>query len=206
MSLYALLNLTSQYPVWITTLQRNKLYSTQPSVTARRKLYNIHKLSSHHHRSVLNKEFKLSLRILQYLFNWILWSKLFENYFSPLLSAVGSWVYKNIHTLLISYKDGEGDKIWHLYSCGGEGTILEHNPEHLHGEAKNVDKLIKATNDIKVPLACESELFNWPLVSYHIWISKYQNVFLLCYFWRACFSKLKEIRHYLSISLVILTE
>jgi hypothetical protein len=70
-------------------------------------------------------------------------------------------VYKNIHTLLISYKDGEGDKIWHLYSCGGEGTILEHNPEHLHGEAKNVDKLIKATNDIKVLLACESY---WPLV------------------------------------------
>jgi hypothetical protein len=52
--------------------------------------------------------------------------------------------------LLILCKDGSDDKIWHLYSCGGEGTILEHNPEHLHGEAKNVDQLIKTTNGIKV--------------------------------------------------------
>lgn len=33
--------------------------------------------------------------------------------------------------------------------------ILEHNPEDLHGEAKNVDQLIKATNDIKVLLPFE---------------------------------------------------
>lgn len=61
-------------------------------------------------------------------------------------------MYNTCRTLLISYKDREGgDEIWHLYSCGGEGKILEHNPDHLHDEAKNIDHLIKTTNDIKVP-------------------------------------------------------
>jgi gem associated protein 5 len=68
-------------------------------------------------------------------------------------------------TVLISYKDGENDKIWHLYSCGGEGTILEHNPEHLHGEAKNIDQLIKTTNDIKVPCITRAHAY-WEVDDY----------------------------------------
>ncbi|XP_028403768.1 gem-associated protein 5-like [Dendronephthya gigantea] len=54
--------------------------------------------------------------------------------------------------------DGEDDKIWHLYSCGGEGTIYEHKPDHLHDEAKNVDKLIKTTNKIQHNLEAHSEV------------------------------------------------
>lgn len=62
-----------------------------------------------------------------------------------------------------------GDEIWYLYSCGGEGTILEHNPEHLHDEAKNVDQLIKTTNDIKVPLPYESDSTNNYISQAHQW-------------------------------------
>ena len=65
---------------------------------------------------------------------------------------------------LISHKDGKDDKIWHLYSCGGEGTILEHDPDHLRGEAKNVDQLIKTTNGIKVLYLQTTQKINLSLV------------------------------------------
>lgn len=37
-----------------------------------------------------------------------------------------------------------------LYSCAGEGVILQHHPSKLSGEASDIDKLIRDTNHIKV--------------------------------------------------------
>ncbi|TRY96147.1 hypothetical protein DNTS_028341 [Danionella cerebrum] len=44
-----------------------------------------------------------------------------------------------------------GDKpVYSLYSCAGEGVIFQHDPWKLSGEASNIDKLIRDTNNIKV--------------------------------------------------------
>lgn len=43
-----------------------------------------------------------------------------------------------------------GKLSYSLYSCAGEGVILQHDPSKLSGEASNIDKLIRDTNDIKV--------------------------------------------------------
>lgn len=46
---------------------------------------------------------------------------------------------------------GSGDKpSYSLYSCAGEGVIFQHDPWKLSGEASNIDKLIRDTNNIKV--------------------------------------------------------
>lgn len=46
---------------------------------------------------------------------------------------------------------GSEDKpSYSLYSCAGEGIIFQHNPWKLSGEASNIDKLIRDTNNIKV--------------------------------------------------------
>lgn len=54
--------------------------------------------------------------------------------------------------LFYAFQDNRTDDItvWHLYSCGGEGIVLEHTPGSPHEEAKNFDKLVKKTNNIKV--------------------------------------------------------
>uniref|UniRef100_A0A671MBV8 Gem-associated protein 5-like n=1 Tax=Sinocyclocheilus anshuiensis TaxID=1608454 RepID=A0A671MBV8_9TELE len=45
---------------------------------------------------------------------------------------------------------GSGDKpSYSLYSCAGEGVIFQHDPWKLSGEASNIDKLIRDTNNIK---------------------------------------------------------
>ena len=44
---------------------------------------------------------------------------------------------------------GEGSS-WHLYSCGGGGVILQHDPSNLSADAVNVSKLIRDTNTIQV--------------------------------------------------------
>lgn len=43
-----------------------------------------------------------------------------------------------------------GKPSFSLYSCAGEGVILQHDPYKLNGEASDIDKLIRDTNDIKV--------------------------------------------------------
>lgn len=43
-----------------------------------------------------------------------------------------------------------GKPFYSLYSCAGEGVILQHDPSKLSGEASDIDKLIKDTNNIKV--------------------------------------------------------
>ena len=45
---------------------------------------------------------------------------------------------------------GEGKPSYSLYSCAGEGVILQHDPTRLSGEASDIDKLIRDTNQIKV--------------------------------------------------------
>ncbi|XP_069055725.1 gem-associated protein 5 isoform X1 [Pleurodeles waltl] len=56
---------------------------------------------------------------------------------------------------------GEGDRpSVTLYSCGGEGIVLQHNPWKLSGEAFDINKLIQDTNNIKHKLPGRTEL-NW---------------------------------------------
>lgn len=43
-----------------------------------------------------------------------------------------------------------GKPSYSLYSCAGEGVILQHDVSKLSGEASDIDKLIRDTNNIKV--------------------------------------------------------
>ncbi|KAM5299988.1 gem-associated protein 5 isoform 2-T2 [Ctenodactylus gundi] len=54
---------------------------------------------------------------------------------------------------------GEGDRpSLTLYSCGGEGIVLQHNPWKFDGEAFDINKLIKDTNAIKYKLPVHTEI------------------------------------------------
>lgn len=44
----------------------------------------------------------------------------------------------------------EGKSTYSLYSCAGEGIVLQHDPAKLSGEAFDIDQLIRDTNRIKV--------------------------------------------------------
>lgn len=44
----------------------------------------------------------------------------------------------------------EGKSTYSLYSCAGEGVVLQHDPARLSGEAFDIDQLIRDTNCIKV--------------------------------------------------------
>ncbi|XP_077402822.1 gem-associated protein 5 isoform X2 [Vanacampus margaritifer] len=51
------------------------------------------------------------------------------------------------------------DKASHsLYSCAGEGVILQHDPSKLSGDACDIDKLIRQTNNIKHKLSPHTDL------------------------------------------------
>lgn len=54
---------------------------------------------------------------------------------------------------------GAGDKpAYSLYSCAGEGVIFQHDPWKLSGEASNIDKLIRDTNNIKHKMPPHTDL------------------------------------------------
>ncbi|XP_042553568.1 gem-associated protein 5 isoform X1 [Dipodomys spectabilis] len=54
---------------------------------------------------------------------------------------------------------GEGDRpSLTLYSCGGEGIVLQHNPWKLSGEAFDINKLIRDTNSTKYKLPVHTEI------------------------------------------------
>ncbi|XP_057631235.1 gem-associated protein 5 isoform X1 [Chionomys nivalis] len=54
---------------------------------------------------------------------------------------------------------GEGDRpSLTLYSCGGEGIVLQHNPWKLSGEAFNINKLVRDTNSIRYKLPVHTEI------------------------------------------------
>lgn len=48
------------------------------------------------------------------------------------------------------FSSAEGKSSYSLYSCAGEGVILQHDPSKLSGEASDIDRLIRDTNNIKV--------------------------------------------------------
>ncbi|KAM9498741.1 gem-associated protein 5 isoform 1-T2 [Salvelinus alpinus] len=54
---------------------------------------------------------------------------------------------------------GAGDRLsYSLYSCAGEGIILQHDPWKLAGEATDIDRVIKDTNSIKHKLSPHTDL------------------------------------------------
>ncbi|XP_044306963.1 gem-associated protein 5 isoform X3 [Varanus komodoensis] len=53
--------------------------------------------------------------------------------------------------------DGDSPSVT-LYSCAGEGTVLQHNPWKLTGEAHDINKLIRETNSIKHKLPAHTEI------------------------------------------------
>ncbi|XP_051023368.1 gem-associated protein 5 isoform X2 [Acomys russatus] len=54
---------------------------------------------------------------------------------------------------------GEGDRpSLTLYSCGGEGVVLQHNPWKLSGEAFDINKLVRDTNSIRYKLPVHTEI------------------------------------------------
>lgn len=60
---------------------------------------------------------------------------------------------------------GEGDRpSLTLYSCGGEGIVLQHNPWKLSGEAFDINKLVRDTNSIRVSSAAEIHLASFGLL------------------------------------------
>ncbi|XP_072230388.1 gem-associated protein 5 [Leuresthes tenuis] len=51
-----------------------------------------------------------------------------------------------------------GKPSFSLYSCAGEGVILQHDPSKLTGEASDINKLIRDTNSIKHKLSPHTDL------------------------------------------------
>jgi len=56
----------------------------------------------------------------------------------------GLWVF-----LPLSGGNGDGPGLT-LYSCAGEGSILQHNPRKLTADAQDINRLIREANGIKV--------------------------------------------------------
>ncbi|XP_051902291.1 gem-associated protein 5 [Hippocampus zosterae] len=58
----------------------------------------------------------------------------------------------------MSFGAAEGKASHSLYSCAGEGVILQHDPTKLSGDACDIDKLIRQTNNIKHKLSPHTDL------------------------------------------------
>ncbi|XP_077361495.1 gem-associated protein 5 [Festucalex cinctus] len=59
----------------------------------------------------------------------------------------------------MSFGASEGKAPSHsLYSCAGDGVILQHDPSKLSGDACDIDKLIRQTNKIKHKLSPHTDL------------------------------------------------
>ncbi|KAJ4930287.1 hypothetical protein JOQ06_019292 [Pogonophryne albipinna] len=78
-----------------------------------------------------------------------------------------SYHRKTVYTLAwgppvppMSFGAAGGKPSYSLYSCAGEGTILQHDPSKLSGEAADIDKLIRDTNNIKHKLSPHTD-FSW---------------------------------------------
>uniref|UniRef100_A0AAX7T8E8 Anaphase-promoting complex subunit 4 WD40 domain-containing protein n=1 Tax=Astatotilapia calliptera TaxID=8154 RepID=A0AAX7T8E8_ASTCA len=76
-----------------------------------------------------------------------------------------SYHRKTVYTLAwgppvppMSFGTAGGKPSFSLYSCAGEGVILQHDPYKLNGEASDIDKLIRDTNDIKHKLSPHTDL------------------------------------------------
>ncbi|XP_075958255.1 gem-associated protein 5 isoform X1 [Anarhichas minor] len=78
-----------------------------------------------------------------------------------------SYHRKTVYTLAwgpavppMSFGAAGGKPSLSLYSCAGEGIILQHDPSKLSGEASDIDKLIRDTNNIKHKLSPHTD-FSW---------------------------------------------
>ncbi|XP_072302080.1 gem-associated protein 5 [Eucyclogobius newberryi] len=76
-----------------------------------------------------------------------------------------SYHKKTVYTLAwgppvppLSFGSSKGKSSCSLYSCAGEGAILQHDPHQLNGEAADIDKLIKDTNNIQHKLSPHTDL------------------------------------------------
>ncbi|XP_040907522.1 gem-associated protein 5 [Toxotes jaculatrix] len=76
-----------------------------------------------------------------------------------------SYHRKTVYTLAwgppvppMSFGAAGGKSSYSLYSCAGEGVILQHDPSKLSGEASDIDKLIRDTNNIKHKLSPHTDL------------------------------------------------
>ncbi|CAK6979066.1 gem-associated protein 5 [Scomber scombrus] len=76
-----------------------------------------------------------------------------------------SYHRKTVYTLAwgppvppMSFGAAGGKSSHSLYSCAGEGVILQHDPSNLSGEASDIDTLIKDTNNIKHKLSPHTDL------------------------------------------------
>ncbi|KAI3373888.1 hypothetical protein L3Q82_022456, partial [Scortum barcoo] len=76
-----------------------------------------------------------------------------------------SYHRKTVYTLAwgppvppMSFGAAGGKPSYSLYSCAGEGVILQHDPSKLSGEASDIDKLIRDTNSIKHKLSPHTDL------------------------------------------------
>ncbi|XP_041050023.1 gem-associated protein 5 [Carcharodon carcharias] len=92
---------------------------------------------------------------------------IFEIYSNKLPQISSSYHRKTVYALtwgppllpMASGGDGDGPGMM-LYSCAGEGIILQHNPWKLTADAQDINRLIRETNGIKHKLPGHSEL-NW---------------------------------------------
>uniref|UniRef100_UPI0037E7425A gem-associated protein 5 n=1 Tax=Semicossyphus pulcher TaxID=241346 RepID=UPI0037E7425A len=76
-----------------------------------------------------------------------------------------SYHRKTVYTLAwgppvppMSFGAAGGKPSYSLYSCAGEGIILQHDVSKLSGEATDIDKLIRDTNNIKHKLSPHTDL------------------------------------------------
>uniref|UniRef100_A0A3Q1JWM0 Uncharacterized protein n=1 Tax=Anabas testudineus TaxID=64144 RepID=A0A3Q1JWM0_ANATE len=76
-----------------------------------------------------------------------------------------SYHRKTVYTLAwgppvppMSFGAAGGKPSYSLYSCAGEGVILQHDVSKLSGEASDIDKLIRDTNNIKHKLSPHTDL------------------------------------------------
>ncbi|XP_059207234.1 gem-associated protein 5 isoform X2 [Centropristis striata] len=76
-----------------------------------------------------------------------------------------SYHRKTVYTLAwgppvppMSFGAAGGKPSYSLYSCAGEGIVLQHDPTKLNGEASDIDKLIRDTNNIQHKLSPHTDL------------------------------------------------
>ncbi|XP_068456431.1 gem-associated protein 5 [Clinocottus analis] len=76
-----------------------------------------------------------------------------------------SYHRKTVYTLAwgppvppMSFGAAGGKPSYSLYSCSGEGVILQHDPYKLSAEASDIDRLIRDTNSIKHKLSPHTDL------------------------------------------------
>ncbi|XP_008274681.1 gem-associated protein 5 [Stegastes partitus] len=76
-----------------------------------------------------------------------------------------SYHRKTVYTLAwgppvppMSFGAAGGKPTYSLYSCAGEGVILQHDPSKLSGDASDIDRLIRDTNNIKHKLSPHTDL------------------------------------------------